>query len=73
MKGLSLGKWRKRGKNSERVEKNRQINKENYKNQVSKKEDTFEITSEKIIASITYEEKKRTKRNCKRTESLCEL
>lgn len=59
--GVVARQMAKRGKNSERVEKNRQINKENYKNQVSKKEDTFEITSEKIIASITYEEKRELK------------
>jgi hypothetical protein len=59
--GVVARQMAKRGKNSERVEKNRQINKENYKNQVSKKEGTFEITSEKIIASITYEEKRELK------------
>jgi len=45
-----------KGKKSNRVEKNRQINRENYKEQASKKEDTFETTSEKIIASLPYED-----------------
>lgn len=46
-----------KGKKSNRVEKNRQINRENYKEQASKKEDTFEpelFTSSKISINSQY-------------------
>ncbi len=54
--GVVARQMAEKGKKSDRVEKNRQINRENYKEQASKKEDTFETTSEKIIASLPYED-----------------
>lgn len=59
--GYVARKMEKEGKVSDRCEENRKIKKENYEKQAIKKEDTFEATSEKVIAPLSFEEKRELK------------
>jgi len=59
--GYVARKMEKQGKISERCEKNRQIKKENYQKQATKKDDTFERTSQKVIEPLKFEEKRELK------------
>src|SRR5699024_3771165 len=56
--GYVARKMEKEGKVSDRCEINRKIKKENYEKQADKTEDTFEKTSEKVIAPLKFEEKR---------------
>lgn len=59
--GYVARKMEQEGKVSDRCEINRKIKKENYEKQINKKEDTFENTSEKVIAPLKFEEKRELK------------
>ncbi|MEY8291568.1 MobQ family relaxase [Carnobacteriaceae bacterium 52-44] len=59
--GVVARQIEKKGRKSDRVEKNRQINRENYSNQKGKKENVLQATAEKVIAPLTYEEKRELK------------
>jgi len=59
--GYVARKMEKEGKVSDRCEINRKIKKENYEKQANKTEDTFERTSEKVIAPLKFEEKRELK------------
>lgn len=59
--GYVARKMEKEGKVSDRCEINRKIKKENYEKQADKTEDTFEKTSEKVIAPLKFEEKRELK------------
>lgn len=59
--GVVARQIEKKGRKSERVEKNRQIKKENYSKQKEKKEEAFETTAEKIVAPLKFEEKRELK------------
>src|SRR5699024_9348912 len=59
--GYVARKMEKEGKVSDRCEINRKIKKGNYEKQANKTEDTFEKTSEKVIAPLKFEEKRELK------------
>jgi hypothetical protein len=59
--GYVARKMESQGKVSDRCEKNREIKKENYQKQANKKDDTFEKTSQKVIAPLKFEEKRELK------------